>query len=124
MHPAVRDQTDQVQWTSRASGVVGRVAQRAIGKEFAGCNRLTDANDILANDIAGAQRQVADLGVAHLSVGQSYGCARRLQHGVRVAGEVGVEIGRLCLGDGVVSFARIDAEPVENEQDDGTARNA
>ena len=47
-------------------------------------DRLVDAHQVLRHDRACAQVQVADLRVAHLSLGEANGGAARQQRGVRV----------------------------------------
>ena len=68
---AARDQADQVQ---RSGAVARRRAcrpQRRVLEEAAVRDRLVDAGEVLLDDRAGAEVQVADLGVAHLARGQA-----------------------------------------------------
>ena len=55
------------------SAVAGRrdgVQQRPVARELAGLDRVLDARVILVHDAAGADIEMADLGVPHLAVGQ------------------------------------------------------
>ena len=76
VHPAARHQPEQVQPpVLRADGA--GVAQHPVLEERAVVDRIVDPREVLAHDLAGAEVEVADLGVAHLAVGQADGAARR-----------------------------------------------
>ena len=68
VHAAGRHQPDQVQAAARVARRRARAAQRLVLEEAAVRDRLVDAGEVLLHDRAGAEVQVADLGVAHLAL--------------------------------------------------------
>src|SRR6185369_4963558 len=64
-------QPHEVQRPARALGGVDRLADDRVRVESAVLDAEVDADDVLVDDAPGAQVQVADLAVAHLSVGQA-----------------------------------------------------
>ena len=69
VHAAVREQACQVQPAAAGLGLCDALQQNRIGKKIAVPDRFGDAGQVLVNDPAGADIEVADLGVAHLAVG-------------------------------------------------------
>ena len=68
MHAAGRDEPDQVQRSAALARRRARRPQRLVLEEAAVLDRLVDADEVLLHDRAGAEVQVADLGVAHLAL--------------------------------------------------------
>src|SRR5581483_1933319 len=117
VHAAVRDEAEQVD----VAAAVERAAQRRVLEERPVLDRPVHAHQVLVEDPARADRQVADLGVAHLARRETDRLSRRLQGGVRKAGPDPVEDGRLRQFDGVAGPGRCTAPAVEDDQDDGAA---
>ena len=73
MDAAVRDEPEQMDVLAALEGA----AQDLVLEELAGLDRLVHAHEVLEEDPARADRQVPDLGVAHLTRRQADGLARR-----------------------------------------------
>ncbi len=72
VHAAVGDEAEQVQAPARAvAGPLAGGEQRLVLEEAAVGDRVVDPGQVLLDDRAGAEVEVADLGVAHLAVGQA-----------------------------------------------------
>ncbi len=121
VHTAVRYQAKQMHRASLTLGQVCGVEQRRVGEEFAAPDRVVDMHDVLSNDVACAEDQMADLGVTHLTIRKADGMTRGIQRGVRIATEIGIQLRRVRLRNAIVAFARIDAETVQYDQDDRLA---
>ena len=119
VHAAVGDQPEQVhaRRARRARAHDRRVlAQRAVG------DRLVDARQILADHGAGAEVEVADLGVAHLAFGQPDGAAAGGQRRVRVGRPQLVEHRRARQRDRVARAGLGEPPAVEHDQADAGTR--
>src|ERR1700722_4078362 len=79
-------------------------------------DRVADPHQFLFDDTAGADRQMADLGVAHLAGGQTDIAAGGLQERMRAAGPYSGEVRHPCEADGIVGGRLAPAEPVEDHQ--------
>ena len=77
---------------------------------------VIDLDQILLDDAPTTQGHVANLRVSHLPIGHPNSQSGCLQNGVRIKGEILVQPWGVGHGDGVVSFAGIHAETVENYQ--------
>ena len=77
-----------------------------------------DARQILHDDAAGADIEMADLGIAHLAAGQADVVARGAQKAVRPVLPQPVEGRRLGLADGVVGRIVAPTPAVQNDQHD------
>ena len=84
VHAAVGEQPQQVQPPARRRGLGKGLAQDGVFLEVAILDRLVDAREVLVNDAAGAQVEVADFAVAHLAGGQADIQAAGAQGGARV----------------------------------------
>src|SRR4051812_1709743 len=94
--PAVRHEPEQVDTVAPGE----RRPQRLVLEKRAVGNGLVDAHEVLVEPPAGADRQVPDLGVAHLSRRKAGGFARCLDRGVRILVPEAVELRRSRQGDG------------------------
>ena len=102
VHAAVRDQPDQVQAPARAAaGCVAGGQQHLVLEQRAVGDRVVDPRQVLLHDRSRAQVQVADLGVAHLPLGQADVAPARRQGRARVAPPELVEDRGLGERDGV-----------------------
>ena len=124
MHAAGRDEADQV---AGAAGLLqgfnqgresGRLGDAAVG------DGVADANQFLFHHAPRADVQVADLGVAHLAVGQSDIAAGGVQEGVRTGLPQAGEGRGLRQPHGVVRAVLTPAEAVEDHQHYRSGRHA
>ena len=122
MHPPIGDQAHQVHRARGGRCGLGRRHERGVGKETAVGDGVIDQDQVLADGAAGAEGHVADLGVAHLPVRQPYCTTGCLQHRVRVHREIVVETRGVGNGDRVMGLARVGAEAIEDDENDGPPR--
>ncbi len=78
-----------------------------------------DAGHVHADDASGAEVEMADFRVAHLSVGKADEVFTGAEEGVGVLGEELVVDGLACLGDGVAVGLGAVAPAVKDGEDDG-----
>src|SRR5436190_10709030 len=93
-----------------------RGLQRGVLEEGAVLDRAVDPLQVLVEHAAGADRQVADLRVAHLAGRQADRLARGLQRRVRALGPEPVEVRRLGERDRVPRAGRSAAPAVEDDE--------
>src|SRR5204862_1759553 len=92
--------------------------QDLVARERAVRDRVVDARQVLAHDRAGAEVEVADLGVAHLPLGQPDGAPAGGQLRVRVPGPELVEDRGVGPLDRVAGAGRREPPAVEDDQAD------
>ena len=109
---AVRDEAEQVD----VLAAFERAAEDGVLEERAVFDRSVHAHEILQEDAAGADRQVADLGVAHLAVREPDGGARRFELRMREVAPEPIEDGRVGELDGVPGAGRRDPPAVEDDE--------
>ena len=114
VHAAVAGQPDEV----HALGSHHRLDQHLVGRDRAVLDGLVDARQVLLDDRAGAEVEVADLTVAHLARGQPDGFALGLQLGVRIALPEGVEDRRVGLRDRIARPGLGQPPTVEHDEAD------
>ena len=112
VHAAVRDEAEQV----HVAAPVERRLQRRVLEEGAVRDRAVDPLQVLVEHAARADRQVADLRVAHLAGRQADRLARGLDRRVRVLGPEPVEDRRLGELDRVPRARRRAAPAVEDDE--------
>jgi hypothetical protein len=78
-----------------------------------------DAGQVLHHDPAGANIQVADLGIAHLALGQPDIRAAGAQEGAGAGGPEAVEDGGDRLGHGVVRLVFPPTPAIQDDEHDG-----
>jgi hypothetical protein len=112
VHAAVGDEADQV----HPRGALQRRQQHLVATERLDPGGLVDQRQVLLHDRSGAEVHMADLGVAHLPVGQSDGGAAGRQRRVRVARPEGVE--DRCAGerDGVAGPSGGEAPAIQDDE--------
>ena len=109
---AVRDEPEQVDVLARAR----RRRERLVLEQLAGLDRPVHAHEILVEDPARADRQVPDLGVAHLPLRQADGLARGDELRVREVAPQPVEDRRVGELDRVAGAGRRDSPAVEDDE--------
>ena len=90
--------------------------ERLVREERAVGDRAVHALEVLVEHAPGADRQVADLGVAHLPGGKPDGLTGRCEVRVRVLRPQPVEDRRRCEVDRVPRTGRRAAPPVEDDE--------
>src|SRR6266550_3044840 len=79
-------------------------------------DRLVDAHEVLKQDASGADREVSDFAVAHLSGRQPDGLARRVERGVRERLPQPVEVRGVGELHGIARSGRREAPAVEDDE--------
>ena len=79
VHATVTQQSEQVERATGCGNAIARLHQCAVLKKAAVLDRTADPHEILHHNPPGTQIEVANLTVAHLSVGKSNGASRRGQ---------------------------------------------
>ncbi len=85
VHPAGPEQADQVQGAAGVLEDCAEVGERLEAEEVTALDALGDPHQILGHHPAGAQVEVADLGVPHLPLGEPHGEAAGLEQRARLA---------------------------------------
>ena len=118
VHAAVRDEPEQMHVRVARVGALEDAGERRVLEERAVLDRLVDPLEVLEEHAARADRQMADLGVAHLAGREPDRLAGRGQLRVRVLAPEPVEDGRLRELDRVPGPGRRDAPAVEDDERD------
>ena len=117
VNAAVGDEAEQVQAPARAvAGALAGGQQRRVLEEAAVGDRVVDPGQVLLDDRAGAEVEMADLGVAHLPVGQTDVASLGRELGARVALPEAVEDRRPGEGDRVAGTRLGQPPAVEDDQ--------
>ena len=111
---AVGDEAEQVDVLASLEGA----DERGVLEERPVLDRLVHAHQVLEEHATGADRQVPDLGVAHLARRKADRLAGCLERRVRVLGPEAVEDRRVGELDGVAGAGRSEAPPVQDDQCD------
>ena len=122
VHAAGRDEAHQMAGAARLGSASIRPVSAGLRGQAAVRDRLADARQVLHHDPAGADVQVADLGVAHLPLRQPDIEAGGAQEGVRAGCQSRSKIRRVGLADGVVGRLLAPAPAVEDDQHHGAGR--
>ena len=122
MHPARRQEAHQMAGPARSAELADQTSERLIACQAAVVDGRIDPPDLLIDDAPGAETEMADLGIAHLTAGQPDFDARGVQQRVGAFRHESVIGGRDRGRDGVVR--RIGAMPpaVEHTQHDRSRR--
>lgn len=107
-HTAVGNQTAKVKTPVGVLGRLHDVLDHIVAGELALLDGLVDADDVLPDDTAGTNVEMADFGVAHETLGKADGQRRGVEFGetVPALGEV-VHDGSLGGGNGVAILGRL-----------------
>src|SRR5678816_4149180 len=90
--------------------------QYRLRKEFAVLDHQLDAGAVHVHDTSGADVEMADFAVAHLSVGQADVVAAGLNQGVGIFAQQAIVVGLAGQSDGVGFALGAVAPTVENDQ--------
>ena len=123
VHAAVADQTEQVQARIVREHMVHRLVQLRIFKEGTVFDRICDQRQILIDDAAGTDIEVADFAVAHLSLRQADSLAAAQQLGIGIRCEEVVKVRLFRDGDRIAGTCRRLAEAIQNHQHRGSFFN-
>ena len=116
---AIGEQTDEMQAVTLLRGELEGTDEGGIGEEAAVGDGGVDAGHVHADDAAGAEVEVADLGVAHLAVWEADEVIAGVEEGVGVLGEETVVNGLAGEGDGVSECFGAVAPAVKDGEYDG-----
>ena len=114
MYTAVGNQPDQMQRAIIGRCFLSSFDQGSIFIKATVGNRVINPHQILTNQVAAPQCQMTNLGVAHLTIRQTAGTARRFDNGVWVMREQ-----VMCQRVRVIFAAGVDADPVHDDQQNG-----
>ena len=70
MHPAVGEKPHEVQFAARFFALGRAVGQDGVAEEIAIIDAFSDPGEILIDDAAGADVEMADFRISHLALGQ------------------------------------------------------
>ena len=118
VYAARPDEADQVQATRLARSIAGCPQGRTF-EERAVLDRGVDPGQVLEHGAAGAQVQMPDLRVAHLSGRQANRLPGRREHGVRPSSEQPTPRRHVRGHNGIDRGVPADPEAVEYDEDDG-----
>ena len=118
VHATAGDEPEQVDVAVALAGARERADERLVLEEGAVRDRRVHAHQVLEEDPPRADRQVAHLGVPHLTRWEPDGLGRRLELSVREALREPVEHGRRGKVDGIARPGRRDPPAVEDHQRD------
>ena len=123
MDAAGREQAHQMAATSRGLQLGDEVEQSGVAGELAGADGGVDARQLLHHHPAGADVHMADLGIAHLALGQAHMQLRGVDQGVGRLGHPALPGGRLGQGHGIAGAGGGMAPAVQNAEHDGLRRH-
>ena len=122
MHAAGRDQADQMAGAAALFQLVDQIGERRRLLDLAVGDGVADARQVLHHHAAGADVEMADLGIAHLARRQAdIACPTVRRKRVRAGGPEPVEGRGLGLADGVVGGVLAPAPAVQDDQHHRTA---
>ena len=101
VHAAGGEKPHNMQRVAAVLGVVHGLDIHGVFEELAVLDLLTYLGQDLEHDAAGADIRVSDLGVTHLTLGQTYGKTAGLKAGAGVGAEELIQIRLACGRDGV-----------------------
>ena len=116
VHTAARDETEQMDGTAALACATERTDQCRVREQRAVADRRVYPDQVLQEDAARADREMADLGVAHLALWQPDCSARRGDLRVRIALPEPVEDRCVCELDRVPRARWSNAPAVEDHE--------
>ena len=119
MHAAGRGEAHQVAGAAALLQGGDQLGQDRVLDQRAVGDGLVDARQVGHGDPAGAEIHVADLGIAHLALGQADEGLRGVDQALRAGRDQPVVVGRARIEDGVVARVGTMSPAIENAQDGG-----
>ncbi len=119
MHASIGEQAEQMQATATGAGVFHGVEQDGVGEELSVLDHEFDAGAVHVNDPAGADVEVSDFAVTHLSVGQADELAAGVDEGIGIFAQQAVVGGLVGQSDGVGLGLGAVSPAVEDDEDQG-----
>ncbi len=120
MHAARRGEAQQVAGAAALLQGRDQLGQDRMPGERAVLDGIVDARQLGHGDAAGAEVHVADLGIAHLALGQADEGLGRVDQSLRAGRDHAIVVRRPRIEDGVVGRVRTMAPAVENAEKRGT----
>ena len=120
MHAAGRGEAQQMAGAAALLQRRDQLGQDRVLGERAVLDGVVDARQLGHGDAAGAQVHVADLGIAHLALGQADEALGGVDQALRAGRDQAIVVGRARIEDGVVGRIGAMAPAVEDAQDRGT----
>ena len=116
VHAPVGDKAQQMNPPGSRLGGANQLGQHGTYGQGAVLDGQIDAHDVLIDDAPGSEVQVADLGVAHLSVGQTDVTAHALEFPLRAGRQEGVHMRSPGQAHGISRTRSGLAPAVQNQQ--------
>ncbi len=116
MHAAIGQQADEVQHRPGLGGFGEDLRERGMGLELAARDHLVNARQRLDDAAAGAEVEVAHLGVAHLAGREAHRDAHAVQQRPRIVAQQAVPVGGVGQLNGVAGGVAAVAPPVQYQQ--------
>ena len=120
MHAAGRRKAHQMAGAAALLQRRDQLGQDRVLGERAVLDGVVDARQVRHGDAAGAEVHVADLGIAHLALGQADEALGGVDQALRAGRDQAIVVGRARIEDGVVGRIGAVAPAVEDAQDRGT----
>src|SRR5277367_584549 len=117
VHAAVAEEAEQMELAGAAA--LHGFAEQRLALEFAAGDELVNAGDVHVHDAAGADVEMADFAIAHLSFGEADSGAGGVDERVGKIFEEAIVIWFAREGEGVASGCGAIAPAVEDGEDDG-----
>ena len=116
VYTAVRKQTENVKRLSVLLCIVNRFQINGVFKELSFRNFLGDFREDLEDNTSSTDIRMADFGVTHLSGRKTDVHTGGLKLGVGIFRKECIQIGLLCLGNGIARSGRGNAKTVHDDQ--------
>ncbi len=116
VHASRRMKSDEMEGPAALQGPGQRVAEDGIPLQGSVLDGAVDLREVLIDDPPGAEVEMADLGVSHLSRGEPDRFPPRDERRVRAVAHQGIHDGRARHRHGVSVRAWIQAPPVQDDQ--------
>jgi len=111
---AVGAETNQVQLSAIGKEAIGQAIQGRIEGQAAVFDRFADPDQFLADDASRADREMADFGIAHLTIRQTHISAAGLDQGMGIGLPERIHHRRFSQGNRI-GFGRLPISPSHRE---------
>ena len=116
VHAAGAHETHEVKGLVGSGAIVHSLDEDLVLLEGTVLDGVVDTRELLEDDAAGADVEVTDLGVAHLTVGQADVLAGSTEGGMRIVRIQAVDKGRIGRAHGVVGALGRQTEAVHDDE--------